>query len=135
MNEPNDDSFTVSPFSRQSVISFKTSSTNADDSLFARPPSCETASHKSTLVTVFPVPVIACPALSANNLFTEIMSLARNGQQRPSCMRMKTRNKFDRYSTPRSPAQQRGTPGEASAHGFEQHQIAFLHASVLHGDR
>ena len=33
MNEPNDDSFTVSPFSRQSVISFNTSSTNADDSV------------------------------------------------------------------------------------------------------
>src|SRR5208283_3844666 len=33
MNEPNDDSFTVSPFSRQSVISFKTSSTKADDSV------------------------------------------------------------------------------------------------------
>src|SRR5262249_46045044 len=28
MNEPNDDSFTVSPFSRQSVISFSTNSTN-----------------------------------------------------------------------------------------------------------
>src|ERR1700710_1010717 len=35
--EPNDDSFTVSPFSRQSVISFKTSSTNADDSVRERP--------------------------------------------------------------------------------------------------
>src|SRR4051794_41716684 len=40
-------------------------------------------SHKSTRVTVFPVAVIACPALSANNLFPEIMRLARNGQQRP----------------------------------------------------
>jgi hypothetical protein len=37
MNEPNDDNFTVSPFSRQSVISFKTSSTNADDSVRDRP--------------------------------------------------------------------------------------------------
>ena len=33
MNEPNDDSFTVSPFSRQSVISFSTSSTKADNSV------------------------------------------------------------------------------------------------------
>ena len=37
MNEPNDDSFTVSPFSRQSVISFSTSSTKADDSVRDRP--------------------------------------------------------------------------------------------------
>jgi hypothetical protein len=33
MNDPNEDSFTVSPFSRQPVISFKTSSTKADDSV------------------------------------------------------------------------------------------------------
>ena len=33
MNEPNEDSFTVSPFSRQSVISFNTNSTNADYSV------------------------------------------------------------------------------------------------------
>jgi hypothetical protein len=32
-------------------------------------------------VTVLPVTVIACPALTANNLFPEIMRLARNGQQ------------------------------------------------------
>src|ERR1044071_1515117 len=37
MKEPNDDSFTVSPFSRQLVISFSTSSTNADDSVRDRP--------------------------------------------------------------------------------------------------
>src|SRR6202011_880377 len=37
MNEPNDDSFTVSPFSRQSVISFRTSSTKADDSVRDKP--------------------------------------------------------------------------------------------------
>ena len=37
MKEPNDDSFTVSPFSRQSVISFSTSSTKADDSVRDRP--------------------------------------------------------------------------------------------------
>jgi hypothetical protein len=33
MNDPNEDSFTVSPFSKQSVISCKTSSTKADDSV------------------------------------------------------------------------------------------------------
>src|ERR1700733_6372660 len=38
MNEPNDESFTVSPFSRQSVISFSTSSTKADDSVRDKPP-------------------------------------------------------------------------------------------------
>ncbi len=37
MKEPNEDSFTVSPLSRQSVISFSTSSTNADDSVRDRP--------------------------------------------------------------------------------------------------
>src|SRR5712664_1543951 len=37
MNDPNDDNFTVSPFSRQSVISFKTSSTKADDSVRDKP--------------------------------------------------------------------------------------------------
>src|ERR1700722_14638657 len=37
MNEPNDDNFTVSPFSRQSVISFNTSSTKADDSVRDKP--------------------------------------------------------------------------------------------------
>src|SRR5258708_36712702 len=36
-NEPNDDNFTVSPFSRQSVISFKTNSTKADDSVRESP--------------------------------------------------------------------------------------------------
>src|SRR4029078_3774803 len=97
MNEPNDDSFTVSPFSRQSVISFKTSSTNADDSVRDRPTLSYTASHKSTRVTVFPVPVIACPALSANNLFPEIMRLARNGQQQPSCRRMEQVYNFSQY--------------------------------------
>ena len=37
MNEPNDDSLTVSPFSRQSVISFRTSSTKADNSVRDKP--------------------------------------------------------------------------------------------------
>src|SRR5580693_6222585 len=36
-NEPNDDNFTVSPRSRQSVISLSTSSTSADDSVRDRP--------------------------------------------------------------------------------------------------
>src|SRR5215203_5018644 len=36
-NEPNDESFTVSPRSKQSVISFKTNSTSEDDSVRERP--------------------------------------------------------------------------------------------------
>src|ERR1700750_1890510 len=36
-NEPNEDNFTVSPRSRQSVISFNTNSTSADDSVRDRP--------------------------------------------------------------------------------------------------
>src|SRR5689334_20650424 len=63
MNEPNEDSFTVSPFSRQSVISFKTSSTKAEDSVRDSPTFWYTASHKSTRVTVFPVSLIALPQL------------------------------------------------------------------------
>ena len=34
----------------------------------------------------------------------------------------------------RLPAHERGTPGEATAHGLEQHQIALLHPSILDGD-
>src|SRR5205814_10590743 len=37
MNDPDDDNFTVSPFSRQSVISFNASSTKADDSVRDKP--------------------------------------------------------------------------------------------------
>src|SRR5246127_4550743 len=54
-NEPKDDSFTVSPPSRQSVISFSTSSTSAEDSVRDRPTFWYTASHRSARVTVFPV--------------------------------------------------------------------------------
>src|SRR5262249_37639575 len=53
--EPNDDNFTVSPRSRQSVISLSTSSTSADDSVRDRPTFWYTASHRSARVTVFPV--------------------------------------------------------------------------------
>src|SRR5712672_510329 len=53
--EPKDDNFTVSPRSRQSVISLSTSSTNAEDSVRDRPTFWYTASHKSARVTVFPV--------------------------------------------------------------------------------
>src|SRR6476646_4388240 len=59
-NEPNEESLTVSPRSRQSVISLSTNSTNAADSVRERPTFWYTASHKSARVTVFPV--IACPA-------------------------------------------------------------------------
>src|SRR5712691_1769488 len=45
-NEPNDESFTVSPRSRQSVISFKTSSTSVADSMRDNPTFWYTASHK-----------------------------------------------------------------------------------------
>src|SRR5712672_1716582 len=54
-NEPKEDSFTVSPRSRQSVISLSTNSTNAADSVRERPTFWYTASHKSARVTVFPV--------------------------------------------------------------------------------
>src|SRR6516225_9974603 len=82
MKEPNEDNFTVSPFSRQSVISFKTSSTKADDSVRDSPTFWYTASHKSTRVTVFPVPLIALPQLTANNFCSEIMRLHGIGQLR-----------------------------------------------------
>jgi hypothetical protein len=51
--EPNKDSFTVSPFSRRSVISLNTSSTNVADSDRDKPTLLWTASHKSARVTAF----------------------------------------------------------------------------------
>src|ERR1700759_1343472 len=123
MNEPNEESFTVSPFSRQSVISFNTSSTKADDSVRDSPTFWKTASHRSTHVTVFPVPVIACPALSANKLYSKIMSLNRDGQQHDQCKRMQRCRPMRAVSlTQYLPAQQCRAPGEAAAHGFQQHQ-------------
>src|SRR5262245_9268273 len=81
MNDPNDDNFTVSPFSRQSVISFSTSSTNADDSVRDRPTFWYTASHRSTLVTVFPLPDISpCPTHGENP--ANAKSLTRYRQHR-----------------------------------------------------
>src|ERR1700722_15446262 len=53
--EANHDNFTVSPRSRQSVISLSTSSTNAEDSVRDRPTFWYTASQRSARVTVFPV--------------------------------------------------------------------------------
>src|SRR5438045_7934499 len=60
-NEPNEDSFTVSPRSRQSVISFSTNSTSAEDSVRDRPTFWYTASHRSARVTV--LPAIVSPEL------------------------------------------------------------------------
>src|SRR5512135_3247695 len=59
-NDPNEESFTVSPRSRQSVISLSTNSTSDADSVRERPTFWETASQRSARVTV--LPVIACPA-------------------------------------------------------------------------
>src|SRR5215468_3220450 len=79
-NEPNDESFTVSPRSRQSVISFSTSSTSAEDSVRDRPTFWYTASHKSARVTVFPV--IAQPQSRQRSfLIFNDMSLITLGQQ------------------------------------------------------
>src|SRR3954468_23094455 len=64
--EPNEESFTVSPRSRQSVISFKTSSTSAEDSVRERPTFWYTASQRSARVIVFPV--IACPAFGDQDI-------------------------------------------------------------------
>src|SRR6266436_4215513 len=80
MKEPNDDNLTVSPFSRQSVISFKTSSTNADDSLSDSPTCRYTAPDRSTRVTVFRVPVIACPNSRRRKFVSEIKRLLTRGQ-------------------------------------------------------
>src|SRR5204862_629056 len=53
-NEPNEESFTVSPRSRQSVISFSTISTRVADSVRDSPTFWYTASHRSARVTVLP---------------------------------------------------------------------------------
>src|SRR5204863_10059267 len=94
MNEPNDESFTVSPFSRQSVISFSSSSTKGDDSVRDSPTFWLTASHRSTRVTVFPVPVIALPPTLGEQYVSEIMSLIRDGQQRSSMQWHERRKQF-----------------------------------------
>src|SRR6266550_4303530 len=52
--EPNEDSFTVSPLSRQSVISFNTISTRVADSVRDSPTFWYTASQRSARVTVLP---------------------------------------------------------------------------------
>src|SRR6187402_1552744 len=67
-NEPNDESFTVSPRSRQSVISFSTISTRVADSVRDSPTFWYTASHRSARVTV--LPAIASSPLSATTLST-----------------------------------------------------------------
>src|SRR5262249_21994010 len=78
--EPNEESFTVSPRSRQSVISFNTSSTSADDSVRDRPTFWYTASHRSARVTVFPV--IAQPQSRQRSfLYFNDMSLITVGKQ------------------------------------------------------
>src|SRR5215510_9555174 len=78
--EPKDESFTVSPRSRQSVISLSTSSTSAEDSVRDRPTFWYTASHRSARVTVFPV--IAQPqSRQAFFLIFNDMSLITVGQQ------------------------------------------------------
>src|ERR1700733_9294532 len=61
--EPNDDNLTVSPRSRQSVISLSTSSTSVADSVRDKPTFWYTASHKSARVIVFLA--IASPTLGA----------------------------------------------------------------------
>src|SRR6185312_5421787 len=53
-NDPKEDSFTVSPRSRQSVISFSTISTRVADSVRDNPTFWYTASHRSARVTVLP---------------------------------------------------------------------------------
>src|SRR5215472_17423579 len=84
-NEPNDESFTVSPRTRQSVISFSTSSTSAEDSVRDRPTFWYTASHKSARVTVFPV--IAQPQSRQRSfLIFNDMSLITLGQQGLRCL-------------------------------------------------
>src|SRR3954453_19776380 len=71
-NEPNDESFTVSPRSRQSVITFSTISTRVADSVRDSPTFWYTASHRSARVTV--LPAIALTPLSATNLINLIIN-------------------------------------------------------------
>src|ERR1043166_3978359 len=105
-NEPNDESFTVSPRSRQSVISFSTSSTRLADSVRDRPTFWYTASHRSARVTVFPV--IALPR-SRRSIYPSEFS-------RYSQVAAGSTGRRDKAADD-SPAQQRRPPGEAAAHG------------------
>src|SRR5262249_22141294 len=69
-NDPNEESFTVSPRSRHSVISFNTSSTSDADSVRDSPSFWYPASHRSPRVTVFPAiaqPHFRRPPIPLNN--------------------------------------------------------------------
>ena len=124
-NDPKEESFTVSPRSRQSVISLSTSSTSV----------AEFRSRQSYLLVDRLAQIGACDRFLAHRLprvrrsrypsvFPNDISLARGGQQ--GVMR-----KISRCVS--LPAQQDGAPGEAAAHGLQQHQIAAFDAPIRHG--
>src|SRR3954466_5643817 len=107
--EPKDDSFTVSPRSRQSVISLSTNSTNADDSVRDRPTFWYTASHKSARVTVFPV--IAQPqSRQSSRLKINDMCWITLGQQGVRSL-MGMRRRLARWSDGRNSSRGRQSRG------------------------
>src|SRR5215207_6124400 len=139
-NEPKDDSFTVSPRSRQSVISFSTSSTSAADSVRDNPTRWYTASHKSARVTVFAA--IASPAFGDRYISLNFKTIlgcrsrvngavaGRPRQDVGSCLKRRRSPTRSAGFTGCSPAQQYRSPGEAASHRLQHDQVAVLDAPV-----
>src|SRR3954464_12035786 len=124
-NEPNDESFTVSPRSRQSVISFNTISTRVADSVRDSPTFWYTASHKSARVTV--LPAIASTPLSATNLIN------LNNQRYSHCAAV-VNGPPSQFRWRVSPTHQRCAPGKPASHRLEQHEVALFDAAIFHRD-
>src|SRR5262249_51662706 len=117
--DPNDESLTVSPRSRQSVISFNTNSTNDADSVRDSPTFWYTASHRSARVTVFPP--IAKPRYRRSTPLTHRRYEQRATGSTGQCVFVVIwRLLFH----------QGRAPGEPAPHRLEQHEVARLDASV-----
>src|SRR5688500_6302713 len=118
MNDPNDESFTVSPAMIASQISLRTISTIPADSVLDRPRRLYTASARSARVTVLP------PITPAARI---ILDLSSKSWAKP--MRAGRAGQHERINLP---AQQRRAPGEAAAHRFQHDEVALLYTAVMH---
>jgi len=98
-----------------------------------KPPLLVDGFAQSTRVTVFPVPVIALAQLSANHSICTIMSFNR----RVSTALINKGMQEDKHilEIRAYPCAAGPSPGESTAHGLQQHQVALLHPSVPNSHR
>src|SRR5215218_413983 len=139
-NDPNEDSFTVSPALRLSQMCASTSSTSDADSVRDSPTFWYTASLRSASVTVRPA--IRLPLRSDRKTHTK--SMPDNAIQSSSDGQSERGANLpaeDSLPAPvtlvqrcASPAQQRAAPGEAAADRLDHDEVALLHAAVAAGD-